>query len=50
MAEIRGLTVRLTGGIDGKGGGSGSVAILQYSFNEPRSKPVFELFLSSCFL
>ena len=35
MAEIRGLTVRLTGGIDGKAGGNGPVVILLHGFGAP---------------
>jgi phospholipase/carboxylesterase len=32
MAQLGGLTVRLTGGIDGKGGGNGPVVILLHGF------------------
>lgn len=35
IAQLGGLTVRLTGGIDGKGGGNGPVVILLHGFGAP---------------
>ena len=35
MAQIGGLTVRLTGGIDGERGGTGPAVILLHGFGAP---------------
>ena len=35
VAQLRGLTVRLSGGTDGKGGGHGPVVILLHGFGAP---------------
>ena len=35
VAQLRGLTVRLSGGTDGKGGGNGPVVILLHGFGAP---------------
>ena len=35
IAQFGGLTVRLTGGTDGKGGGNGPIVVLLHGFGAP---------------